>query len=200
MLNHIVQFSLRFRGVVIALAFVLVAYGLHVAAHAKLDVFPEFAPPMITIQTEAPGLSPEQVEQLVTRPIENGVNGVPKLETLRSQSIQGLSLTTIVFSQDADIYRARQMVGERITQIAADLPQGVAPPKMGALTSSTSLMLAIGLTSTNRTAMELRTFADWTLRPRLLGVPGVAKVDVFGGEVRQLQIQVKPDRLIAIGA
>lgn len=199
MLNHIVHFSLKFRGVVIALACLLIGYGLFVAAHSKLDVFPEFAPPMITIQTEAPGLSPEQVEQLVTRPVENGINGVPNLESIRSQSIQGLSVVTVVFSDDADIYRARQMVSERLTQIAGDLPQGVAAPKIGALTSSTSLMLAIGLTSTNRTPMELRTFANWTLRPRLLGVPGVAKVDVFGGEVRQLQIQVKPDRLIAFG-
>ena len=199
MLSRIVQFSLKFRGVVIALACLLIGYGLFVAAHSKLDVFPEFAPPMITIQAEAPGLSPEQVEQLVTRPVENGINGVPKLESIRSQSIQGLSVVTVVFSQETDIYRARQTVSERLTQIAADLPQGVAAPKMGALTSSTSLMLAIGLTSTNRTPMELRTFADWTLRPRLLGVPGVAKVDVFGGEVRQLQIQVKPDRLIAFG-
>ena len=199
MLNRIVQFSLRFRGVVIALACVVIGYGWFVAARAKLDVFPEFAPPMVVIQTEAPGLSPEQVEQLVTRPVENGINGVPNLESIRSQSIQGLSVVTVVFGEDADIYRARQTVSERLTQIAGDLPQGVAAPKMGALTSSTSLMLAIGLTSTNRTAMELRTFADWTLRPRLLGVPGVAKVDVFGGEVRQLQIQYKPDRLVAFG-
>ncbi len=199
MLNQIVQFSLKFRGVVVALACVLVGYGLFVAAHSKLDVFPEFAPPMITIQTEAPGLSPEQVEQLVTRPVEQGLNGAPDLETIRSQSIQGLSVVTMVFRPETDIYRARQMVSERLAQVAGDLPQGVAAPKMGALTSSTSLMLAIGLTSTNRTPMELRTFADWTLRPRLLGVPGVAKVDVFGGEVRQLQIQVKPDRLMAFG-
>lgn len=199
MLNRIVSFSLRFRGVVIALACVLIGYGLFVAAHTKLDVFPEFAPPMVTIQTEAPGLSAEQVEQLVTRPVENGVNGVPDLESIRSQSIQGLSVVTIVFKDDADVYRARQMVSERLTQIAGDLPQGVAAPKMGALTSSTSLFLALGLTSTNRTPMELRTFADWTMRPRLLGVPGVANVTLFGGEVRQLQIQVKPDRLIALG-
>ena len=199
MLNQIIRFSLRFRGVVVALACVLVGYGLYVAAHAKLDVFPEFAPPMITIQTEAPGLSPEQVEQLVTRPIENGINGAPKLATLRSESIQGLSVITAVFHEDADIYRARQMVSERLTQAAADLPQGVAAPKMGALTSSTSLMLAIGMVSTNRTPMELRTLADWTIRPRLLAAGGVAKVDVFGGEVRQLQIQVRPERLMAFG-
>lgn len=199
MLSHIVQFSLRFRGVVLALACLIIGYGLFIAAHARFDVFPEFAPPMITIQTEAPGLSPEQVEQLVTRPVETGINGVPKLESIRSQSIQGLSVVTVIFNEDTDIFQARQMVSERLTQLTGELPQGVAAPKMGALTSSTSLMLAIGLTSTNRTAMELRTFADWTLRPSLLGVPGVAKVDVFGGEVRQLQIQVKPDRLVAFG-
>jgi CzcA family heavy metal efflux pump len=199
MLQRIVQFSLRFRGVVIVLACVAIAYGMYVAAHAKLDVFPEFAPPQVVIQTEAPGLSPEEVEALVTRPIENSINGAPDLVAIRSQSIQGLSAITAVFSDRADIYRVRQMVSERLTQVAGSLPQGVKSPKMGPLTSSTSLTLVIGLTSTNRTPMELRTFADWTVRPRLLAVPGVAKVDTFGGEVRQIQIQVKPDRLIDYG-
>ncbi|MEO6183250.1 MAG: efflux RND transporter permease subunit, partial [Verrucomicrobiota bacterium] len=197
MLNRIVEFSLRFRGVVIALACGVLAYGTYVAFHAKLDVFPEFAPPQIVIQTEAPGLTAEQVEQLVTRAIENGINGVPSLTALRSQSIQGLSAVIAVFEEKADIFRVRQMVSERLVEIAGQLPHDVEAPKMGALTSSTSLMLAAGLTSTNRTPMELRTFADWTVRPRLLGVPGVAKVEIFGGEVRQMQIQVKPDRLIA---
>ena len=199
MLKRIVEFSLRFRAVILVLACIVIGYGLLVTGRAKLDVFPEFAPPMVTIQTEAPGLSSEQVEQLVTRPVENSINGVPNLETIRSQSIQGLSVITVVFSQDADIYRARQMIGERLAQITGSLPQGVAAPKMGALTSSTALFLSIGLTSTNRTQMDLRTFADWTLRPRLLGVAGVAKVDIFGGDVRQLQIQYKPDRLVAFG-
>ena len=199
MLNHIVHFSLRFRGVILALAALVIGYGLFVANKTKLDVFPEFAPPQIVIQTEAPGLSPEQVEQLVTRPIENAVNGSPDLDALRSESIQGLSVVTIVFTDEADIFRVRQMVGERLTQIAGELPQGVHAPKMGSLTSSTSLMLAIGLTSTNRTPMDLRSYADWTLQPRLLGVPGVARVDTFGGEIRQLQVQVRPERLVALG-
>ncbi|HZL79500.1 MAG TPA: efflux RND transporter permease subunit, partial [Candidatus Limnocylindrales bacterium] len=186
MLQSIVQFSLRFRGVVIVLAGVAIAYGLYVAEHTKLDVFPEFAPPQVTIQTEAPGLSPEEVEALVTRPIENGINGAPDLVTIRAQSIQGLSAITAVFSDRADIYRVRQMVNERLTQVAGSLPQGVKAPAMGPLTSSTSLTLVIGFTSTNRTPMELRTFADWTVRPRLLAVPGVAKVDIFGGAVRQI--------------
>ena len=199
MLQRIVQFSLRFRGVVMVLACVIVSYGLYVAAHSKLDVFPEFAPPQVVIQTEAPGLSPEEVEALVTRPIENTINGAPDLVAIRSQSIQGLSAITAVFSDRADIYRVRQMVSERLTEVAGSLPQRVTSPKMGPLTSSTSLMLAIGLTSTNRTPMELRTFADWTARPRLLAVPGVAKVDIFGGEVRQIQVQVRPDRLVDYG-
>jgi len=176
MLQRIVQFSLRYRGVVIVLGCVAVAYGLYVAARSKLDVFPEFAPPQVVIQTEAPGLSPEEVEALVTRPVEYSINGAPDLMSIRSESIQGLSAITAVFSDHADVYRVRQMVSERLSQTAGLLPQGVKSPKMGPLTSSTSLMLAIGLTSTNLTPMELRTFADWTARPRLLGVPGVAKV------------------------
>ena len=199
MLSRIVELSLRFRGVVAALACVVLAYGLFVTTRTRLDVFPEFAPPQIVIQTEAPGLSPEEVEQLVTRPLEAALNGTPGLEAIRSQSIQGLSAIILVFRADASIFQARQLVGERLTQVAGELLQGVHAPKMGPLTSSTGLFLVIGLTSSNRTGMELRTFADWTLRPRLLGVPGVAKVDIFGGEVRQLQVQVRPDRLITLG-
>jgi Cu/Ag efflux pump CusA len=199
MLNRILQLSLRYRGVVISLACVILAYGAHVALRAKFDVFPEFAPPMVVIQTEAPGLSPEAVEQLVTRPVENALNGSPGLQAIRSQSIQGLSVITVVFSDRTDIYRARQTVGERLTEVAGQLPQTVKAPKMGPLIASTASVLSVGLTSTQRTLMELRTFADWTLRPRLLGVPGVAKVDIFGGEVRQLQVQIKPDRLRAHG-
>lgn len=199
MLSRIVQFSLRHRAVVVALEAVIIAYGLYVASIARLDVFPEFAPPQVVVQTEAPGLSSQQVEQLVTLPIETELNGTPNLKAIRSQSIQGLSVVTLVFQDGADIYRARQMVTERLGEAVSRLPQNVGPPRMGALTSSTSLTLVMGLTSTNRTPMELRTFADWTFRPYLLSVPGVAKVDVFGGDIRQLQIQLKPERLQAYG-
>lgn len=197
MLKRIVELSLRFRGVVIVLGCLMAAYGIYVAQRAKLDVFPEFAPPRIVIQTEAPGFSAEEVEALVTRPIEYGMNGTPQLDKTYSQSIQGLSVVKLVFKEDADIYHVRQMTGERLTEIAGELPGGVQTPRMGPVTSSTSLTLALGLTSDERTPMELRTFADWTVRLRLLGVPGVARVEIFGGEVRELQIQVKPDRLIA---
>ena len=199
MIRTLVEFSIRFRGVVIALACIILVYGLNTAAHARLDVFPEFAPPQVVIQTEAVGLASEQVEQLVTRPIEITVNGVANLETIRSQSTQGLSVITAVFQDGTDIYRARQMVSERLVSVASQLPQGVRAPTMSPLTSATSMMLDIGLTSDKRSLMELRTFADWTLRQRLLAVPGVAKVAVFGGEVRQLQIQLRPERLLAYG-
>ncbi len=197
MLRRLVEFSIRFRGVVIALACVVIGYGIYTALHARFDVYPEFAPPLVVIQTEAPGLSPEEVEALVTRPVENAVNGVGNLDSIRSQSIQGLSVVTAIFRQGADIFRARQMVSERLSEIAGQIPQGVKPPVIAPLTSATSMMLAVGLTSETRSAMELRTFADWTLRPLLLGVPGVAKVVAFGGEVRQIQIQVMPERLLA---
>jgi CzcA family heavy metal efflux pump len=198
-LKRIVQFSLRHRGVVAALAILIIAYGLYIVVRTRLDVFPEFAPPQVEIQTEAPGLSPVEVEQLATTPIETGLNGTPGLEAIRSQSIQGLSVVTLIFHDNTDLFRDRQMVTERLGEVVTRLPQGAGPPRLGPLTSSTSLTMVLGITSTNRTPMELRTFANWTLRPYLLSVAGVATVDVFGGDIRQLQVQVKPDRLRAYG-
>lgn len=199
MLNRIVHFSLRFRGIVIALGLALAGYGIYSYLQAKYDVFPEFAPPVVNIQTESPGLAPEQVEQLVTVPIENAVNGVPGIEALRSQSIQGFSLIVVTFRAGTDVYRARQQITERLTPVAGGLPSGVKPPIMTPLTSSTSTALIIGLTSKKRTLMDLRTLADWTIKRRLLSVPGVAKVAVFGGEVKEFQVQVNPERLVAYG-
>ena len=199
MLNRIVHFSLRFRGVVVALACVVVGYGLYVASHAKLDVFPNFVPPQVVVQTESPGLSPEQVEVLVTRPIENTINGLGHMASLRSESIPGLSVITAVFKEGTDIFIARQMLAEKLSETAGELPAGVKAPMMSPLTSATMDLLKIGLTSEKLSPMELRTLADWTIKPRLLSVPGVARCIIFGGEVRQLQIQVNPDRLMAYG-
>lgn len=195
MLKAIVHFSLKYRGVVLALALVLLVYGFYDLHQAQYDVFPEFAPPQAVIQTEAPGLSPEQVETLVTQPIENAVNGVSDIQALRSQSIQGLSVIQVVFGLHSDIYRDRQIVAERLTTIAGNMPQGVNAPILTPLTSSMSIMYGIGLTSDKLTPMQLRTQADWVVKQRLLAVPGVAKVSVFGGDVRQLQIQILPDKL-----
>ena len=195
----LIGFSIRFRGIVIALVCVLLGYGIYSFGQARYDVFPEFAPPQVSVQTEAPGLAPEQVEVLVTQPIENSLNGVPGLRTLRSTSIQGLSVIVITFDPTTDVYRDRQTVAERLAALAARLPAGVGSPTMTPLTSSTSLVLVAGLTSDQRSLMELRTIADWTIRPRILAVPGVAKVDVFGGEARSLQIQVRPHDLTRFG-
>ncbi len=199
MLRALVHFSLRFRGVVLVLAGVLLGYGLYVTAHAKLDVFPNFVQPQVVIQTECPGMAPEQVELLVTLSIETMANGLGQLESLRSESIEGLSIITAVFKEGTDVFRARQMLAETLAETAGALPAGVKTPRMTPLTSSTMDLLKIGLVSDKLTPMELRTFADWTLKPRLLSVPGVAKCSTFGGEIRQLQIQVMPQRLVAYG-
>jgi len=184
MLNALVRFSLRFRGVVVALACLLFGYGIYVSFHAKLDVFPNFVQPQVVIQTESPGLSPEQVEVLVTRPVETAINGLGGMESMRSESIEGLSIVTAVFEEGTDVFLARQMLGEKLSELAGQMPLGVKSPRMTPLTSSTMDLLKIGLVSEKLSQMELRTFADWTLKPRLLAVPGVAKCSTFGGEVR----------------
>ncbi len=199
MLQRIVDLSIRYRGTVFALAMIMLAYGIYRTDHAKLDVFPEFVQPQATIQTEAPGFSPEQVEMVVTRPVETSINSVLDIDSVRSQSIQGLSIVSVFFKEGTDIFRARQMLTEQLSTIAADLPAGVGVPTLNALTSSTMDLLKIGLVSDSRTLMELRTFADWTLKPRLQAVPGVAQVGIMGGEVRELQVQILTDRLAAFG-
>jgi CzcA family heavy metal efflux pump len=199
MLSAVVRSSIRHRGVTLGLACALVLVGVTTLAGAPLDVFPEFAPPQVSIQTEAPGLSPEQVEVLVTRPIENAINGVQGIAAVRSQSIQGLSVITAVLGEGIDIYRARQSLAERLGEASGALPETVHPPVLTPLTSSSSTVLVVGITSSTRSAMEQRTFVDWVLRPRLLATPGVSKVAVFGGEVRQIQVQLDPERMRGYG-
>lgn len=192
----VVAFAIRFRGIVLALACALLGYGLFSLGDAKYDVFPEFAPPQVAIQTEAPGLSPEQVEVLVTQPIETSVNGLEGIESMRSVSIEGLSVITVIFEPGSDVYRARQLVTERLAAASAQLPQGVRPPEMTPLTSSTSTVLIIGLTSNERSLMDVRTIADRTVSRRILAVTGVAQISTYGGDVKSLQVQVRPDDLI----
>jgi len=196
MLKAIVRISLRRRGVVIALATALLGYGLYSLTQASYDAFPEFAPPEVQIQTEAPGLSPRQVEILVTHPIEEAINGVPGIDSVRSNSIQGLSVITVVFHPGNSIYLDRQVVGEQLATLAGRLPAGVEPPVMTPLTSSTSTVLGIGLTWPHHSLMDLTTVAQWTLKPALLAVPGVAKIPIFGEATEQLQFQPLPQRLI----
>lgn len=197
MLRAIVAFSLCFRGVVIALACLAFGYGIYSALNAKLDAYPEFTPAQVVIQTEAPGLASEQVETLVTQPIENVLLGMNDVASIRSRSIQGLSVITVTFSESTNVYRARQLVSERLLVVANQMPAGVSAPVMTPLTSATSVFFNVGLTSARLKPMDLWSFAYWTMRPRLLAVPGVAKIAIYGGGVRQLQIQVKPRRLLA---
>ncbi len=197
MLSQIVEVSLRHRGIVIALALALLGWGGYIASQSQLDVFPEFVAPQVTIQAEAPGLSAEQVEVLVTRPIESAVNGAASLESVRSESIQGLSVVTVVFKEGTDIYIARQSLAEKLGLLARQLPDGVRAPTMSPLTSSTMDLLKVGFVSDRLSGRELRTLADWTIKPRLLAVQGVAAASVFGGEVEQLQVQVQPEKLAA---
>jgi CzcA family heavy metal efflux pump len=199
MLNAIIHFSLRFRGVIYALAVLASAYGLYTLTQAKLDVFPEFAPPMTIIQTEAPGLSGEQVEMLVTQPIENALGGTVGVQSMRSKSLQGLSVVTLVFGDHLNVLQVRQLVSERVNALAATLPTGVQPPTLLPLTTATSVVLTIGLTSKTRSLMELHDAAEWMVRPQLLSVPGVADAIVFGGDTRQLQVQVDPTKLMRYG-
>src|SRR5690242_5063842 len=195
MLTGLVRGSIRHRLVVITLAGALVVYGLTTLPNIPLDVFPEFAPPQVSIQTEAPGFSPEQVEVLVTKPIEDAINGVQGIGAVRSQSIQGLSVITAILSERTDVYRARQSLAERLGEVVGRLPATVRPPVLTPLTSSSSTVLVFGITSPARSLMDQRSFVDWVLRPRLLATPGVSKVAVFGGEVRQIEIQADPARM-----
>lgn len=197
MLSAIVEQSLRHRGAVMVLALALLGWGGYVASRAPLDVFPEFVSPQVTVQAEAPGLSAEQVEVLVTRPIESAVNGAASLQSVRSESIQGLSVVTVVFKDGTDVYQARQSLAEKLGTLGRQLPDGVHAPTLSPLMSSTMDLLKIGLVSEKVNGRDLRTLADWTLKPRLLAVEGVAAASVFGGEVEQLQVQVLPERLAA---
>ncbi|HEX4120442.1 MAG TPA: efflux RND transporter permease subunit, partial [Verrucomicrobiae bacterium] len=197
MLQWLVKHSLRYRGIVLAIACVVIAYGVYTSENAKLDVFPEFVQPQVEVQTEAPGLTAEEVEVLVTRLVESAIGGASEMETVRSESIEGLSVVTALFKDGTDVYHARQMLAEKLATISGELPTGVKEPRMFPLVSSTMDVLKFGLLSKKLRPMELRTFADWTLLPRLLAVPGVAKCSVFGGEVRQIQIQLHPERLLA---
>jgi CzcA family heavy metal efflux pump len=194
MLAALVRFSIRFYGIIIAVAVLILLYGGYRFATAGLDIFPEFSPKQVIIQTESPGLSAEQVEVLVTQQIEMAVGGLIGLETVRSESIQGLSIVTATFDENSDVYRNRQMVGERLAGLPARLPAGIVPVAVP-LSSSSATVLTIGLSSESKDLMELRSLVDWTIVPRLLAVPGVADVNVFGGAVRQLQIQIDPVQL-----
>ncbi len=195
MLSQIVFFSIHSRGIVIAFYALMLIYGAHLLSQTGLSIFPEFAPKQVIVQTESPGFSSEQVEILVTQKIENALGGLGELTNMYSESIQGLSVVTAIFNESSDPYRIRQQVSERLATIANRLPEGVNSPLVVPLSSSSATILTIGLTSDEHNLMDLRTLADWTITPRLLNTPGVADINIFGGEVKQLQIQIDPVEL-----
>src|SRR5580704_4029039 len=199
MMRALIALCVRHYGAVTALTLLALILGSWGALQAPLDVFPEFVPSQVDIQTEAPGFAPQQVEELVTKQVENAVNGTSGLATLRSESIPGLSVITITFADNIDVHVARQGISERLSELGTTLPAGVGTPKLSPLVSSTMDLLKIGLMSDKVDAYELRDTADWIIKPRLLAVPGVAHVIVFGGSVRQIQILPDVHKLAAYG-
>ncbi len=196
-MTWLVTTSLKLRVLVLAASLILVIFGAQTLKTAPLDVFPEFAPPLVEIQTEAPGLSTEEVESLITIPLENGLKGTPWLKTLRSKSVLGLSSVVMIFPQGTDLVRARQFVQERLAMEASRLPVVAHPPVMLSPLSSTSRVLKIGVTSPTLSQMELSELAKWTIRPNLMAIQGVANVAIWGQRDRQLQVLVDPEQLRA---
>jgi len=198
-MRWLVAWCVHRRVVVTILAAAFLVVGSWAASKTPVDVFPEFVPAQVSIQAEAPGFTPDQVETLVTRPIEAAVNGAQALAALRSESIAGLSAVSLDFKAGTDPQRAHQDIAERLARVAGALPEGVSAPKLSPLTSSTMDVLKLGLVSDKLDRFALRDLADWSLKPQLLAVPGVARVNVFGGDVRQLTISPDLAKLEAYG-
>ena len=197
MLNSIVKWSIAQRWLVVLAAILISLFGLRVLSQMPLDVLPSFAPPQVEIQTEAPGLAPEEVESLVTLPIENVVNGTPGVTTIRSSSAVSLSVVKIIFGWGTDIYQARQLVAERLQQVQGKLPTGVGLPQIAPVTSPIGTIIKYGFTTETTSLMELRRIIDWQVANRLRAVPGVTQVIVMGGDIRQYQVLVDPEKLQA---
>jgi CzcA family heavy metal efflux pump len=196
MMRGIIGWSLRFRFLVIILAAALVAFGVARLRDMPVDVLPEFSPPYVEIQTEALGLSAQEVEQMITVPMEQDLlAGVAWLDVIRSESVPGLSSVLVYFEPGTDLYRARQMVAERLAQAAVGLPHVSKPPTMIQPLSSASRFMVVGLSSSKLSLIEMSVLARWTIAPRLMGVPGVAHVAIWGNRDRQLQVQVDPEQL-----
>jgi CzcA family heavy metal efflux pump len=199
MLQSIVQWALHMRVTVLAIALALLAAGVYSTHNAPLDVFPEFAPPLVEVQTEAPGLSTEEVDALVTLPLENSLNGLPFLKTIRAKSVLGLSSVVLIFEKGTDVLKARQLAQERLNLAQNRLPAVAKAPVLMAPYSSLSRVLKVGLRSESLSSMELSDVAVWTIRPRLMAVPGVANVAVWGQRDKQFQVLVDPQQLRATG-
>ncbi len=199
MLAAIVRASLANPRILTALSCLIAILGAAALREARFDVFPDFAPPHVLVQIEAPGLDATQVEALVTRPLEGLLAGTENVKTVRSTSSQGLSAIQVVFNRGGDPYRQRQVVTERLAEAASLLPEGVGPPLLSPLSSSMEYLVHFGFTSDRLSPIELRDLVQWIVKPQILSVPGVAQAQIFGGEVRERQIEADPVRLAAVG-
>ncbi|AFZ33450.1 MULTISPECIES: CusA/CzcA family heavy metal efflux RND transporter [Cyanophyceae] len=197
MLNAILKWSIVQRWLVVLGAIIVTVLGIYNLTQMPLDVFPNFAPPQVEIQTEAPGLAPEEVESLITLPVESAINGTPGVETVRSSSAVGISVVKVIFSWGTDIYQARQLVTERLQQAQSKLPQGIEPPQISPISSPIGTVLQYAFTAETTPLMEVRRLVDRDITNRLLAVPGISQVIAYGGDVRQYQVLVDPAKLKA---
>ena len=197
MFNRLIAWSLHNRLIVLAITLVLFVAGGAVLQRMAVDVFPEFAPPQVVIQTEAPGMAPTDVESLITYPLESAINGSPGVDAVRSKTSVGLSTITVVFDAGTDIYLDRQLINERLQNVASQLPPTAKPPVMLPVTSAVGWLVKYALVSSALSPQDLRTLSDWDIRPRILALGGIASVVSIGGEVKQYQVRLDPDRLLA---
>lgn len=195
MLNKIIHFSLQNRILVLVASVLLLVGGTYTAMHTEVDVFPDLTAPTVVVMTEANGMAAEEVEQLVTFPIETAVNGATHVRRVRSSSTHSFSVVWVEFDWDTDIYLARQIVSEKLSLVAEELPESVGKPTLGPQSSILGEMMIVGLTADSTSMLDLRTLADWTIRPRLLSTGGVAQVAVLGGDIKEYQIQLDPERM-----
>ena len=195
LLNGIIRFSLNNRMVILVIAALCLVAGIYSTMHTEVDVFPDLNAPTVVVMTEAEGMAPEEVERLVTFPIETAVNGATNVRRVRSSSATGFSIVNIEFDWGTDIYKARQIVSEKIAMVGADLPENVGNPTLGPQASILGELMIIGLTADTTSMQDLRTIADWTIRPRLLSTGGVAQVAVMGGDIKEYQILMDPGKM-----
>ena len=195
MLNKIIYYSLHNRLVILVCALLLMIWGTYTAFNTDVDVFPDLNAPTVVIMTEANGMAPEEVERLVTFPVETAVNGAMDVRRVRSSSTTGFSVVWVEFDWGTDIYRARQIVSEKLAVLGESLPENVGKPTLGPQSSILGEMMILGLTSDSTSLLDLRTIADWTIRPRLLSTGGVAQVAVIGGDIKEYQILLDPARM-----
>ena len=195
MLNKIIHFSLQNRLLVLVASVLLLIGGTYTAFHTEVDVFPDLNAPTVVVMTEAGGMAAEEVEQLVTFPIETAVNGATGVRRVRSSSTTGFSVVWVEFDWDTDIYLARQIVSEKLATVGESLPENVGNPTLGPQSSILGELLIVGLTADSTSMLDLRTLADWTIRPRLLSTGGVAQVAVLGGDIKEYQILLHPERM-----